>query len=70
MRYKLIPSFLLLLKYKSNAKYLTKDLRGGYNANDFSLLDECMNNKRLTVKIKVGFSPFKKIILFASIKGL
>ena len=28
-----------IFKYNGNAKYLTKDLKDGQNANDFSLLD-------------------------------
>ena len=46
------------------------DLRGEYNADDFSFLDLYINNKWLTVKIKVGLSPSKKMVLFASIEGL
>ena len=34
-----------IFKYNSNARYLTKDLRGGYNGNDFSLLDVYLSDK-------------------------
>ena len=46
-----IPSFLLkndsnfLFKYNSNAKYLTKDLKGGYNGNNFSSLNVYLDEK-------------------------
>ena len=28
-----------IVKYNADAKYSTKDLKGGYNSNTFSLLD-------------------------------
>ena len=53
MMFKSIPSFLLnkndmntIFKYNANAKYSTKDLKGGYNSNN---LDE----KRTSVKIQL-----------------
>ena len=41
----------LIFKYNSNAKYSTKDLKGGHNTNDFLLLDIYLNEKRPSVKI-------------------
>ena len=29
----------VIFKYNANPKYSTKDLKGGYNSNNFSLLD-------------------------------
>ena len=29
----------MIFKYNANAKYLAKDLGGGHNSNNFSLLD-------------------------------
>ena len=34
-----------ICKYNANAKYLTKDLKGGYNSNKFSLLDVLLDEK-------------------------
>ena len=54
-----IPSFLLkndsnfLFKYNSNAKYLTKSLRGGYSENNVLLLDVYINSKGLSAKSKL-----------------
>ena len=54
-----MPSFLLnkryetTIKYNSHAKYLTKDLRSGYNNNNFSLLDPYLNKKGPSVIIKL-----------------
>ena len=40
-----------VFKYDNNARYLTKDFRGGYNANNFTLIDVNLSNKRSSVKI-------------------
>ena len=40
-----------IFKYKANAKYSTKDLKGDYDSNDFSLLNRCLNEKGPSVKI-------------------
>ena len=60
MMYKSIPSFLLnendintIFKYNANAKYLTKDLKGGYNSNNFSLLYVYLDEKGTSVKIQL-----------------
>ena len=42
-----------IFKYNANAKYLTNDLRGGYNRNHFSLLDVYLDEKRTSVKIQL-----------------
>ena len=42
-----------IFKYKANAKYSTKDLRGGYNTNNFSLLDAYLDEKGPPVKIQL-----------------
>ena len=42
-----------ILRYNSNAKYLTKDLKSGYNSNDFSLLDVHLKEKGPFVKIQL-----------------
>ena len=42
-----------LFKYNTNAKYFTKDLKGGYNSNKFSLLDVYLDEKRTSVKIQL-----------------
>ena len=39
--------------YNANARYLTKDLQGGYNSNNFSLLDVYLNEKGPSVKIQL-----------------
>ena len=41
-----------IFKYNSNAKYSTKDLEGGYNSNNFSLLDVYLDEKGPSVKIQ------------------
>ena len=41
-----------ILKYNANAKYSTKDLKGGYNSNNFSLLDVYLVEKGPSVKMK------------------
>ena len=42
-----------IFKYNSNAKYLTKDFKSGYNNNDFSLLDVHLKEKRPSDKIQL-----------------
>ena len=42
-----------ILRYNSNAMYSTKDLKGEYNINNFSLLDVCLNEKGPYVKIQL-----------------
>ena len=42
-----------ILRYNSNAKYSTKDLKGGYNSNNFSLLDVYLDEKGPSVKIQL-----------------
>ena len=39
-----------IFKYNANAKYSTKDLKGGYNNINFSLLDIYLEEKRPTFK--------------------
>ena len=34
-----------IFKYNANAKYSTKDLKGGYNSNNFLLLDVYLDEK-------------------------
>ena len=42
-----------IFKYNANAKYSTKDLKGGYNSNNFSLLDVYLDEKGPSVKIQL-----------------
>ena len=42
-----------IFKYNSNAKYSTKDLKGGYDSNNFSLLDVYLDEKKTSVKIQL-----------------
>ena len=42
-----------IFKYNANAKYSTKDLKGGYNSNNFLLLDVYLDEKGLSVKIQL-----------------
>ena len=42
-----------IFKYNANAKYLTKDLKGGYNSNNFSLEDVYLYEKGPCVKIQL-----------------
>ena len=42
-----------IFKYNANAKYSTKDLKGGYNSNNFSLLDVYLDEKGTSVKIQL-----------------
>ena len=41
------------IKYNASAKYSTKDLKGGYNSNNFSLLDVYLDEKGPSVKIQL-----------------
>ena len=52
MMYKSILSFTIF-KYNANANYWTKDLKGGYNNNNFSLLDIYLDEKGTSVKIQL-----------------
>ena len=42
-----------IFSYNVNAKYSTKDLKGGYNSNNFSLLDVYLDEKKTSVKIQL-----------------
>ena len=42
-----------IFKYHASAKYSTKDLKSGYNSNNFSLLDVYLDEKRTSVKIQL-----------------
>ena len=42
-----------IFKYNANAKYSTKDLKGVYNSNNFSLLDVYLDAKGPSVKIQL-----------------
>ena len=42
-----------VFKYNVNAKYSTKDLKGGYNSNNLSLLDVYLDEKGTLVKIQL-----------------
>ena len=42
-----------IFKYNSSAKCSTKDLKGGYNSNNFSLLDVYLDEKKTSVKIQL-----------------
>ena len=42
-----------IFKYNANAKYSTKDLKGGYNSNKFSLLNVYLHEKGTLVKIQL-----------------
>ena len=47
-----------IFKYNANAKYSTKDLTGGHNSKNFSLLDVYLDEKGPSVKIQMP-STFK-----------
>ena len=58
--YKSILSFFIkqndvntIFKYNANAKYSTKDIQGGYNGNNFSLLDVHVDEKGKSVKTQL-----------------
>ena len=42
-----------IFKYNTNAKYSTKDLKGGSNSNNFSFLNVYLDEKRSSVKIQL-----------------
>ena len=42
-----------IFKYNANAKYSTRDFKGGYNSNYFSLLDVNLDEKKTSVKIQL-----------------
>ena len=42
-----------IFKYNADAKYSAKDLKGGYNSNNFSLLSVYLDEKRTSVKIQL-----------------
>ena len=42
-----------IFKYNANAKYSTKDLKGGQNSIKFSLLDVYLDEKKTSVKIQL-----------------
>ena len=43
----------MIFKYNANAKYSTKDLKGGYNSSNFSLLNTYLDEKGPSVKIQL-----------------
>ena len=43
----------MIFKYNVNAKYSTKDLSGGYNSNNISLLGVYLDEKGPSVKIQL-----------------
>ena len=43
-----------IFSYNANAKYLTKDLKGGYNEINFLLLDIYLDEKGPSVKIQLS----------------
>ena len=44
-----------IFKYNANAKYSTKDVKGGYDSNNFSLLDVYLGEKKTSVKIQLPY---------------
>ena len=42
-----------MFKHNANAKYSTKDLKGGYNSSNFLLLDVYLDKKGTSVKIQL-----------------
>ena len=42
-----------IFRYNNNAKCSTKDLKGGYNSNSFSLLDVYLDEKGPSLKIQL-----------------
>ena len=42
-----------IFKYNANAKYSPKDLKGGYNSNNVSLLEVYLDEKKASVKIQL-----------------
>ena len=45
-----------IFKYNASAKYLAKDLKGGYKSNNFSLLDVYLDEKGPSVKIQLSIT--------------
>ena len=43
----------MIFKYNVNAKYSTKDLKGGCNSNNFSLVNIYLDEKGPSVKIQL-----------------
>ena len=43
-----------IFKFNARTKHSTKDLKGGYNSNNFSLLDRYLDEKRPSVKIHLS----------------
>ena len=43
----------MVFNYNANAKYSTKDLKVGYNSNNFSLLDVYLDEKGTSIKIQL-----------------
>ena len=43
----------MIFKHNANAKYSTKDLKGGHNSNNLSLLDVYLDEKGASVKIQL-----------------
>ena len=43
----------MVFNYNANAKYSTKDLKVGYNNNNFSLLDVYLDKKGTSIKIQL-----------------
>ena len=43
----------MVFNYNANAKYSTKDLKVGYNNNNFSLLDVYLDEKGTSIKIQL-----------------
>ena len=44
---------ITIFKYNVNAKYSTKDLKGGYNSNNFSQLDVYLDEKKTSAKMQL-----------------
>ena len=44
-----------IFKYNANAKYSTKDLKGIFNSNNFSLMDVYLDEKGTSVKIQLPY---------------
>ena len=42
-----------IFKYYANTKYSTKDIKGGYNSNNFLLLEVYLDEKGTSVKIQL-----------------
>ena len=55
-----------ILSYDANAKYSTKDLKGGHDNINFSLLDIYLHEKEPSVKIRLS-NIFKDITLWQNL---